>query len=257
MAQAHNADNPRAVPGGNSPPGSINDAWATYHDVAAFLGKNPVVQDEDAARAAKLFWDRSKVALDEMETERDGLVRPLNTQVAEINKDYKQPKESLAKLRAELQSRMSAFALAEEKRKAAVAAEARRVAEAAEAAAREAERAEQEAIANAAQGEFTDVGDAIGEADAAFGEYEAAKLAAARAERDVKGRIAGGFGRAFTVKTTRTLTVTDPLELVRSWVARTGSVPEKVADVLKSSATLYEKTFGVLPGGVSVSHERG
>jgi type II secretory pathway pseudopilin PulG len=257
MAQAHNADNPRAVPGGNQPPNTIDSAWSTYRDVSAFLAGNPVIQDDDTARAAKLFWDRAKVALDEMEAERDGQVRPLNTQVKTINATFKEASEPLGKLRTELQSRMSAWALAEEKRKAAEATKARRVAEAAEAAARAAEAAEQEAIANAAQGEFTDVGDAIGEADAAFSEYEAAARAAARAERDVKGRIAGGFGRAFSVKTTETLRVVDALAVVRSLVEKTGNVPEKVEAALLSAARDFRKTFGTLPGGVNVEHVRG
>lgn len=257
MTQEHNADNPRSVPGDNNPPSSIDLGWATYRDVSAFLADTPVIQDEDTARKAKLYWDRSKVSLDEMESDRDGQVRPLNETVKRINASFKEAAEPLGKLRTELQKRMAAFALAEEQRKAAEARALREAAEAAEAAARTAEAAEQEAIANAAEGEFTDVGDAIGEANAAFADYGKATREAARAERDVKGRIAGGLGRAFSVKTTRVLTVKDPVELVRAWVARTGSVPEKVSDALKSSALLYEKTFGQLPGGVSVEHVRG
>lgn len=257
MAQTDNAHNPRAVPGHNEPPDVIEMGWLTYRDVSAFLAEAPVIQDEDTARSAKLFWDRAKAALSDLEAARDGQVRPLNTRVKEINATFKEATGPLDKLKDELQSRMSAFALAEERRKAAIAAEARRVAEAAEAAAREAERAEQEAIANAAEGEFTDVGDAIGEADAAFGEYEAAALAAARAERDVKGRIAGGFGRAFSVRTTRTLTIADPVKVVVALVEKTGRVSEKVNDALLSAVRDFEKTFGSLPAGVTVEHVRG
>lgn len=257
MAQSDNADNPRAVPGGNNPPSIIDGAWSTYRDVSAWLANNPVIEDEEAAKGAKLFWDRSKAALGDLESERDGLVRPLNTQVKEINGKFKEVSEPLGKLRDTLQSRMSAWALAEERRKAAIAEAARQAAEEAERVARAAEAAEQEAIANAAEGEFTDVGDAIGEANAAFGDYQAASLAAARAERDVKGRIAGGFGRAFSVKTTETLRVVDALAVVRSLVEKTGAVPEKVEAALLTAARDYRKTFGALPGGVAVEHSRG
>lgn len=257
MAQAYNADNPRAVPGGNGPPSIIDSAWSTYRDVSEWLANNPVIQDEDSAKGAKLFWDRSKAALGDLESERDSQVRPLNTQVKEINGKFKEVSEPLGKLRDTLQSRMSAWALAEERRKAAIAEAARKAAEEAERVAREAERLEQEAIANAAEGEFTDVGDAIGEANAAFADFQQAATVAARAERDVKGRIAGGFGRAFSVRTTESLSITDPIAVVRSLVARAGRVPEKVEAALLTAARDYRKTFGSLPGGVAVEHSRG
>ncbi|CAN7603467.1 hypothetical protein [Bosea sp. LjRoot237] len=257
MAQVDNAHNPRAVQGNNEPPSSIDLGWSTYREVSGFLAESPVIQDEDTARKAKLLWDRSKVSLDEMETDRDGQVRPLNTQVKDINATFKEATGPLAKLKDELQSRMSAFALAEERRKAVIAAEARRVAEEAEAAARAAEQVEQEAIANAEQGEFTDVGDAIGEANDAFAAYEKTQREAARAERDVKGRIGGGIGRAFSVRTTRTLTITDPVKVVVAIVEKTGRVSEKVNDALLTAVRDFEKTFGSLPAGVSVEHVRG
>lgn len=257
MAQTGNADNPRAVLGSNGPPDAIEMGWSTYRDVSSWLAENPVIQDEYTARAAKLFWDRAKAAEAEIEQARDGEVRPLNTRVKDINAGYKKVTEPLGKLVAELRSRMSAFALAEERRKAAEAAEMRRAVEEAERVAREAEAREQEAIANAAQGEFTDVGDAIGEADDAFAEYQLAQREAARAERDVRGRIAGGFGRAFTVKTTESLSISDPVAVVRALVEKAGRVPEKVEAALLTAARDYRKTFGSLPGGVAVEHSRG
>lgn len=257
MTQADNADNPRAVPGNNGPPNLIDAAWSVYREVSGWLGENPVIQDGDAASGAKLFWDRAKLALDDLEAERDGKVRPLNSQVAAINSEYKAVREPLTKLRGELQTRMSAFALAEERRLAEEAAALRKAAEEAEALARAAEAAEQEAIENAAQGEFTDVGDAIGEANAAFADYEKAARVAARAERDVKGRIGGGLGRAFAVKTTETLAITDPAAVVAALVEKAGRVPDKVNDALLSAARDFRKTFGSLPAGVSVDHVRG
>lgn len=257
MAQVDNAHNPRAVPGNNEPPTTKDHGWATYREVSGFLAESPVIQDEDTARTAKLFWDRAKLALDEMEADRDGQVRPLNTQVKAINSGFKEVSEPLGKLKDELQKRMSAWALAEEQRKAAEAEALRAAAAEAERLAREAEAKEQEAIGNAEQGEFTDAGDAIAEADEAFRDYKVASLAAARAERDVKGRIAGGLGRAFTVRTTRTLTIADPVKVVVALVERTGRVSERINDALLTAVRDFEKTFGVLPAGVNVEHVRG
>lgn len=257
MAQADNVDNPRAVPGNNGPPDIINDAWSVFRSIAEWMEGAPVIQDAETAASAKLYWDRAKAAEADLETARDGRVRPLNTQVKEINAEFKKVSEPLGKLRSELQSRMSAFALAEERRKAAEAAEARRVAEEAEAAARAAEAAEQAAKEDAAVGVVVDVGAAIGDADAAFAEYQAAQREAARAQRDVKGRITGGFGRAFSVKTTRTLTIADPVKVVVALLEKTGRVSEGVNNALLTAVRDFEKTFGSLPAGVSVEHVRG
>lgn len=257
MAHVDNAGKTRAAPGHNWPPSIIDDVWSTYRSVADWMEGAPVIQDEATAKEAKLFWDRIKAAEADLEKARDDKVRPLNTQVKAINGEFKKVSEPLGKLVAELRKRMADFAMAEERRKAAEAAEARRIAEEAEAKARAAEAAEREAIEDAAAGCVADVGAAIGDADEAFGEYEAARLAAARAERDVKGRIAGGFGRAFSVKTTRTLTIADPVKVVVALLEKTGRVSEKVNDALLTAVRDFEKTFGVLPAGVSVEHVRG
>ncbi|WP_100961007.1 hypothetical protein [Bosea sp. FBZP-16] len=257
MAQVDNAHNPRAVPGNNEPPNTKDHAWSTYRDVSGFLAETPVIQSEDTAREAKLFWDRAKISLDEMEEDRDSQVRPLNEQVKSINAGFKEVSGPLGKLKDELQSRMAAFALAEEKRKAAEAEALRVAAREAERVAREAEAREQEAIANASEGEFTDVGDAIGEANDAFADYKVTSLAAARAERDVKARIGGGLGRAFTLRTSEVLEVIDAPLVLAELIALGGAVPAKVADALLSAARDYRKLKGNLPRGVKVTNERG
>lgn len=256
MTQALNVGNPREVVGGNSPPSPIEQAWSVYRDVSAWAAENPVVQSEDDARAAKLFFDRAKAALDDLEIARDGLVRPLNTRVKEINGEYKEASGPLDKLKSEIAARMRVFALAEEKRKAEEAAEARRVAEAAIAAALEAERLEREALENAAEGEFTDAGDAIAEADFALREAQVAQRAALRAEADVKARITGGFGRAFSLRTVETLSVSDAGKALAAIVAKVGSLPTKIEDALLSAARDYRKLYGALPAGIAVTHER-
>jgi hypothetical protein len=256
MAAIDVTDNPRAVIGGNVPPSSIDAAWAVYRDLSDYIASNPVILTDDEARKAKLYFDRAKVALDEMETDRDKQVRPLNETVKSINSSFKEASAPLGKLKDELTSRLRAFTLAEEARRAAIAAEAARVARELEEAARAAEQAEQEAIANAAEGEFTDAGTAIAEADDAFRDYSAAARAAALAQRDTKVKIGGGFGRAFTLTTKETLSVSDAGAALAAIVAKLGSPPPKIVDAILSAARDYRKLFGNLPAGIAVTHER-
>jgi hypothetical protein len=257
MAANEPADNPRAVDGNNKPPSSIDIAWSTYQDISAFLSGMPVVQTDDDSRQAKLFFDRAKVTLDAMEADRDGQVRPLNETVREINGSFKKAREPLEKLKDEIAARMRTFVLAEEARRAAIAVEAARVAEKARQVALAAEAAEREAKENAAQGEFTDAGDAIAEADDAFREAQVAGRAAALAQRDVKVKVGGGFGRSFSLRTTETLSVSDAGKALAAIVAKVGSVPPKIAEALLSAARDYRKMFGSLPAGIAVEHGRG
>lgn len=255
MTTSEKADNPRAVVGGNMPPSKIDDAWSVYRAVSAFLEDMPAVCTEADAERAKGFLDRAKFSLDELETDRDSKVRPLNENVRAINADFKAVSVPLDKLKAEISSRLRTFTLAEEAKRAAIAAEAARVARAAADAARAAEAAEAEAIANAAQGEFTDAGTAIAEANAAFEDFTAAAKAADVARRETKVRIGAGTGRAFTLRTTETLAVSDGVALLQDVLAL-GGMPTKVNDALLTAARDYRKLKGNLPRGVSVTHER-
>lgn len=257
MTSEAQADNPRAVVGGNAPPTTIDDAWAVYRDVSAFLEQMPVVQSDDDAKSAKGFFDRAKVALSEMEIARVGQVKPLNTQVDGINAEFKAASAPLGKLRDEVSARLRAFTLAEEARRAAALEEARRIEREAERVAREAEAAEVEARENAAQGEFTDAGTAIAVADDAFTDYQAAARAAALAAREAKVKVAGGTGRAFTLRTKETLTITDPAVGLAAIIAGAGgALPDKIADALLSAARNYRTLMGSLPKGFAVSHDR-
>ena len=53
------------------------------------------------------------------------------------------------------------------------------------------------------------------------------------------------------------LTIADPVKVVVALLEKTGRVPEKVTDALLTAVRDFEKTFGVLPAGVSVEHVRG
>lgn len=257
MTANNAADNPRAVEGGNIPPTSIDTAWATFRDISTFLSGMPVVQSDDDARAAKLFFDRAKISLDAMETDRTDQVKPLNETVKSINGSFKEAREPLEKVRDQIAARLRTFTLAEEARRAAIAAEAARVAEAARHVALAAEAVEQEAIANAALGEFTDAGDAIAEANDAFREAQVLERAANLAQRDTKVKIGGGFGRSFTLKTKETLSVSDAGKALAAIVAKAGALPVKIEEALLSAARAHRTTFGELPAGIAVTHERG
>jgi uncharacterized membrane-anchored protein len=82
----------------------------------------------------------AKGSLEEMEAERDGLVRPLNEQVKAINDRYRLARTSLEKLADELKKRLSTYARALEIERVRKAEEARKAAEEAERAAREGPR---------------------------------------------------------------------------------------------------------------------
>src|SRR4051812_23330333 len=78
-----------AVVGHNQPPGPIDLAKTTIDAMADWMKANPVITTDETAREAKLLCDRAVAALEEIETERDSLVRPLNDSVSAINAKYK------------------------------------------------------------------------------------------------------------------------------------------------------------------------
>jgi hypothetical protein len=173
-------------------------------DQSRWMADHPAIQTEDHARAGKVLVDRAKGSLDEMEAERDGLVRPLNVEVKAINDRYRPARTSLEKLADELKKRLSTYARALEIERVRKAEEARKAAEEAERAAREAEQREREAVEDADQGICDiDLGAATQEADAAFAAFRKEDHVAARAERDSHIRIAGGFGKAMGLRGNR------------------------------------------------------
>jgi hypothetical protein len=64
--------------GHNNPPSPIEIATATTADLIPWMADHPAIQDEAAARGGNVMVDRARANLEEMEAERDGLVRPLN-----------------------------------------------------------------------------------------------------------------------------------------------------------------------------------
>ena len=248
-----------ATAGHNNPPSPIDFASDTARTLSEWMKDHPVIETEEQARAAKLLCDRAKNSAAEVEAERDRKVRPLNEEVVEINGTYKaihntDPKKpgSLDRVHNELKARISAFLRAEEERRQREAEEARRKQEEAERLAREAEEREREALANAAAGELdVDVATVTAEADTKFAGFQQASRFAARAERDTKVKIGGGFGNAMSLRTAETLVLSD-------WTAALIAIgiTEKIETAILSAARDYRKTNGKLPAGVTSVKDR-
>ena len=238
--------------GGNNPPDMIALAQGTMTAVGRFLADHPVIQDEIEAKEAKLLKDRADDAVKDMEAERDGLVRPLKEKVAAINGLYRPARDPLEKIIKELRSRLTKYTLAEEAKREAVAEAARAAAAAAERLAREAEEREREAAAEAASGVLdVDIAAATVTADQAFADFQAADRTLARAERDTKVRITGGYRNAVSLKTHEVLSVSD-------WQAAIAEIglTDAIRDAVLTGARAYRKTFGELPDGISATQER-
>lgn len=245
--------------GANNPPGPIEFAGQTMAALSSWMADHPVIQTHDDAKEAKLLIDRAKAALVDVETERDNLVRPLNEQVTTINGEYKKLHNSDAKkpgtydkVLGELKARLGAFLAAEEAKRQAEAAEALRKAQEAERLAREAEEREREAIANAAVGELgVDMVTVTHEADAAFDIFERASRFATVAVRDTKVKLAGGFGKAASLRTVETLILDNPVKALMDI-----GVTDKIRDAILSGAREYRTANGKLPDGVTSQTER-
>jgi hypothetical protein len=244
--------------GSNNPPSPIDYAQSVVDEINAWLSDHPTIDTEDDARAAKPLLDRAKLSLEEVEADRDSRVRPLNEQVAAINGKYKalhntDPKKPglFDKIVIELKSRIADFMLREERRRRAEAEAARRAQEEAERIAREAEAKEAEALANARQGEVVDVAEVTRQADEAFEEFERQSRFAARAERDTKVKIGGGFGKTATLREVETLHL-DSYGMALKAIGPN----DKVRDAILSAARDYRKLHGELPAGVRATYER-
>jgi hypothetical protein len=227
-------------------------AAETMSALSDFMKEVPVIEDEEKAREAKLFVDRGKLAIADLEDERKKQVEPLNQKVDEINGHYRGPRNLLKRVLDELESRLSSFIRKEEDKRLQAAIAAREAADSAERAAREAERIEQERLSEAAAGELgVNVAEVTAKADEAFNAFEKAQRLAAIADRETKVRIGGGFRRAIGLKTAETLIVTDAVKAVTIMGAN-----ETITEAILKSARVYRNLFGELPSGVTATSER-
>jgi hypothetical protein len=236
----------------NLPPDMTVTANETAAAISEWLSENPVIENEEQARIAKVFIDRGKLCLKDMETERDAAVRPLNSQVENINARYRAPRNVLTKVTTEIVSRVSAFLRTLERSRLQAAEEARRRAEEAEHAAREAERREHEAIEEAASGVVGGaISDLVVDADTKFEAYKKATHQAQIAERDSKVKIGGGFSRAIGLKEKETLVVTNYMAALMEMGSN-----EDINEAIIRSARAFRKLTGHLPCGVESKTER-
>jgi hypothetical protein len=242
--------------GHNNPPSAIELAEPTIKALNQALKDFPVIANEDEAREAKLILDRAMQSLVSMETERDAQVRPLNEQVKTINDKYRSPRTLLEKVRNILVDRLSAYARKLEAERIAAAEAARAAAAEAERKAREAEEREREAQETAAAGVCdVDIGAASQKADEAFQEFQKADRISQRAEKAMKVRIGGGFGKVSTLRNKEILTVTDWKAAI-SEMTDDGELPAVISDAILTAARAYRKAFDQLPEGISVSFDR-
>jgi hypothetical protein len=267
------ATNPRAVVGNNNPPADMppaaEQAAPIVGELNTFLSNHPVIANDGESRVAKEILDRIANAFKSIETERDGKVRPLNTQVTKINADYHKWHNTNDKkpgvwntLVREAWIRLDAYAKAEEKRRLAVLEAARAVKEEAERKAREAEAAEKQIIQDAADGVWgADLAGATEAADAEFRRFEQASRFVARAEKDTKVRIVGGSGNAVSIRERETLTVTDWRKAIEAIGINDDPdepfrLPKELADCICKVARDFRKAFGELPPGITATFDR-
>ncbi len=238
--------------GDNKSPDMTVTVTETMNDLSSWMSDHPVISTEEEARESKVFVDRGKLAIKDLEDERESRVKPLNVQVQQINDHYRTPRNLLQKVLDELQNRLSSFLRQEEQKRIAAAQEAARKAEEAERLAREAERIEQEAIEAAKVGELDiDIAGVTGAADRAYKEYEKASHQAAIAERDTRVRIGGGFARALGLKNKDGLTILD----VHAAIDAVG-LTETIIEAVLKSARAYKRLYQKYPPGIQVTTQR-
>jgi hypothetical protein len=238
--------------GDNNPPSMATTAGEVANDLSGWMANHPVIQTEAEARESKVFVDRAKLCIQDLEAERDNLVRPLNAEVQRINGHYRSPRSLLERVLDELKARLATFLRAEEQKRVQAADEARARAEEAERIAREAERVEKDRIADAAAGEIDiDVASLSRDADQAFSAYEKATRQAELAERETRVRIGGGFQRALGLKTETTLVVMDEVLALKDM-----GLTEYIKEAMIKSARAYKKLHGKYPQGIEAQTQR-
>lgn len=238
--------------GHNQPPTMVETAREVLDHVNEWLKEHPVIQNDEEIKAAKVHIDRAKLCFKDLEAERDQKVRPLNEQVKTINESYRPTKETIQSIVRALEERAADFLRQEERRRQEAAAEAARIAHEAELAARLAEERERDAIRSANSGVLdVDIKDAVVQADSAFHDYERASRFAARAEKETKVKVSGGFGRAISLREKETLVVVDAYAALRDM-----GVTDDIREAILKSARAYRRAFEELPDGIESQTER-
>lgn len=238
----------------NQPPSHIEFASETADAISAWLEECPVVETEEQARAGKMFVDRGRLCLQDLEDDRKAKTRPLYKQITDVDDQYRSPRAVLEKILTELKGRLNAWVNKEEEKRRRIAEEARRRADEARRLAREAEAREFEVKDDARHG-IIDSESALvlrtREADAAFTTFQKAEREATVAESETAVRIGGGFSRALSTRFKEELVVTDPVKAVAimGW-------SERLLDALLKDAREYRRKHERLPDGIFSKGER-
>jgi hypothetical protein len=233
------------LPGSNSP-GMVTTVLLTADEINEWLKEHPVIETEEDARAGKMLIDRAVLGEQDMEDERFARQRPHLDTVERIREEYREPKRILQTVLKVLKGRTDAYLVAETAKREAAAAEAARVAEELERAARNAERIEQDALGSVDSGELgVDIQAVVVEADDAFARYERAAREAARAERETKVKIGGGFRRSLGLRRTADIQVVDAVAAIRAV-----GLSDSIRDAIIKAARVYHREIGEYPPGV-------
>jgi hypothetical protein len=238
----------------NQPPTALDHAADALSELAGWLKDHPIIQALPEAKAGVGLKERTLVALNSAREERQAQTQPLRDQLNEIFAAYDLVKDkgTLERGYNELRKRLTAFATSQEEARIAEATRLRNEAAEAERIAREAETAEQEALANAEQGECTDVGAAIAQADVTFTEYRVADKQAAIAERNVPLRFGSVLGgKSISMRTTEVLAI-ENVELA----IKTIGLTDKIVEAILSSARDFRREFNELPAGIKATFNR-
>ncbi len=238
--------------GHNNPPSPIDMAREAIKPLAAFLAGNPVIQDHAAAKEAKLFLDRVKATIGDLDAAKEAEAKPHHDAWKAALAKFKPATEYVTKLQGELKYRLGEYIKAEEAKRQAELEAARKAQAEAEAAAREAERLEFEAKQNADMGEVgVDVAKAIEEADEKFAGFQQASRFAAIAEKDAKVRIGGGFGKVASLRTKDVWTLEDPAAALAAIGCTDG-----IREAILMAARQYHKLTGQVAAGCTLTKDR-
>lgn len=237
--------------GHNRPPEVLELIRDTTAELGAWLKENPVILSEEHAREAKVWVDRASFGLADLEAERDGKVRPLNTQVKEINGHYREPREILSRTLDQLKGRLDVYIKAEEARRQREAEEAKRKAEEAAERLRAAEEKVRDAKDDADSGVEADVAAEIAVLAARDSEYNRLSRDADRAARDSAVRLGGGFGRSISARSRELVAISDAQAALNQigWT-------EALLECLITEARRYRRQHGSFPDGITVTIER-
>ena len=244
-------DEDRKAIGGNNPPGPIENAKTAFEALSDFLTETPVISDEKAAKLAKLFNDRTKATLGEVEDALENEATPLRKKWEDARAKYTPSIKSLQKLLDELNSRVTAYLKVEKAKAEEIARKAAEELAEKERIAREAEAKEREAKENASVGEIVDVGASIQAADAAFADYQQTSRFAARAEKAAsRTRLGGGWGKAMSLKTRKVIILQDASKAL----AAVG-LSDDLRACFITQARKYKADHGALPDGFAEVEE--